>query len=577
MERRVSVDEGAEAFIELLNANGVDCIFINPGTDIYPIQEAVAKYKALGKRTPEVILCLHEQVAMAAAHGYFMITGKPQVVLVHVDVGLQQLGGSLHNALRGRIGVVLCAGQVPSTIEADKQLGRSSHLHWYQESFDPAGIVRGYVKWESELRSNENIHHVVQRAFQVASSEPCGPVFLSLPLELLREKITSVSIPAAEKYSAVSTPQVDSATLDNIADILVQSENPLIITGYSGRHTQSVESLVELAETLSARVVTSQVWMNFPTSHDLFAGFEPTPYLGEADAILIIDHDVPYVPANVKPGQDARIIHIDIDPLKQNMPMWGFPADFLVQADSSKTIPVLAGLIREKLSPERQKELQARRKQLKDEHQHQQDEWIKQAVSQATQKPISKEWVCRCIAEAIDDETILLEEPIFPDSLILHQIPRSKPGTLFHGGASLGWALGASVGTKLACPDKLVVSLMGDGCFVFGCPTATLWAAGAYKAPFLSVIFNNEQYAAPRKIIRRDYGPDSYSEKTGLWPGTEIKPTPDYALIAQACHAYGQVVTEPSELPSALKKAIEKVKSGTAAVLDVRIGATLVM
>ena len=129
MERRVSVDQGAEAFLELLNANGVDCIFINPGTDIYPIQEAVAKYKSQGKRTPEVILCLHEQVAMAAAHGYFMITGKPQVVLVHVDVGIQQLGGSVHNAMRGRIGVVLCAGQVPSTIETEKQLGRTSHLH----------------------------------------------------------------------------------------------------------------------------------------------------------------------------------------------------------------------------------------------------------------------------------------------------------------------------------------------------------------------------------------------------------------------------------------------------------------
>ena len=573
MENRVSVAEGAEAFVELLNANGVDYIFINPGTDVFPIQEALAKYKALGKRAPEAVLCLHESMAMAAAHGYFMITGKPQVVLVHVDVGIQQVGGAMHNALRGRIGVILCAGRVPSSIEGKKRLGRSSFIQWYQEPFDQAGIVRGYVKWETELRSNENIHHVIQRAFQVASSEPCGPVYLSLPFELLREKIESVQIPVVERYTAISTPQADSATLDSIAEILIKAEKPLIITGYSGRHPQTVASLVELAETVCARVVTSQIWMNFPTSHDLCAGFEPTPYLGDADAILIIDHDVPYVPANVKPGPDAKIIHIDIDAVKQDMPMWGFPADFLVQADSSKTIPVLTSLIREKLSRERKHELQARRRQLRSEHQRQRDEWLQRAESQATQKPISQEWVCRCVAEAIDDDTIILEEPILFNSPVLRQIPRTRPGTIFHGGTSLGWALGASLGAKLACPDKLVVTLLGDGCFVFGCPTATLWAAGAYNAPFLSVIFNNAQYSAPRKAIRRAYGPDSYSEKTGLWPGTAIEPSPDYALIAQACNAYGQVVTEPSNLPSALKDAIERVKHGTAAVLDIRIDA----
>jgi acetolactate synthase-1/2/3 large subunit len=283
---------------------------------------------------------------------------------------------------------------------------------------------------------------------------------------------------------------------------------------------------------------------------------------------------VPYVPANVTLRPDARIIYIDIDPVKQNMPTWGFPADFLVQCDSSKTIPVLTKLIREKLSRERQHELQVRRRQFRDDHQRQRDEWLKRAESQATQKPISREWVCRCIAEAIDDDTIVLEEPIFPDSPVLRLIPRTRPGTLFHGGTSLGWALGASLGAKLACPDKLVVSLLGDGCFVFGCPTATLWAAGAYHAPFLSVIFNNEQYNSPRKAIRRAYGPDSYSEKTGFWPGTDIKPTPEYALIARACHSYGQVVSEPSDLPSALKNAIEQVNHGTAAVLDVRIGTT---
>jgi acetolactate synthase-1/2/3 large subunit len=164
MDQEIPVTNGAEAFVELLNANKVDYIFLNPGTDTFSIQEAISKFKSLGKRTPEVVLCLHESVAMAAAHGYFMISGKPQVVLVHVEVGPQQVGAALHNAQRSRIGVILCAGKVPPNVEGDDQECRYDSLHWLEEQFDPASVVRSYVKWEYELRSNENIHQVVQRA-----------------------------------------------------------------------------------------------------------------------------------------------------------------------------------------------------------------------------------------------------------------------------------------------------------------------------------------------------------------------------------------------------------------------------
>ncbi|GAI18771.1 unnamed protein product, partial [marine sediment metagenome] len=249
MEKIVPVEAGAEAFVELLNANGVDYIFLNPGTDTFPIQEALSKFKALGKRTPEVILSLHESMGMAAAHGYFMVSGQPQVVLVHVDVGTQQVGGALHNAQRGRIGVVLCAGRAPVTLEQDKLGGRWPFM-WLQEQLDQSGIVRDYVKWDYELRSNENIHQVIQRAFQIASTEPCGPVYLTFPPELLMEKIKSVHIPDVARHSAASTPQADTILLAEVAAMLVQAEMPLIITGNPGRHPQSVASLVELAEIL---------------------------------------------------------------------------------------------------------------------------------------------------------------------------------------------------------------------------------------------------------------------------------------------------------------------------------------
>ena len=206
MEEKVPVNEGAEAFVELLNANGVDYIFLNPGTGSSSIQEALSKFKALGKRIPDVVLCLHEFTGMSAAHGYFLVSKKPQVVLVHETLGTQQVGGALYNAERCRIGVIFCATRVPRS-------RRWATLQWLEERFDQASVVREYVKWNYELRSNENIHEVVQRAFQIASSEPCGPVYLSLPADLLTEKIESVNIPDVARHTAASTPQVDATIL----------------------------------------------------------------------------------------------------------------------------------------------------------------------------------------------------------------------------------------------------------------------------------------------------------------------------------------------------------------------------
>ncbi len=571
MEKKVPVAAGAEAFVELLNANGVDYIFLNSGTDTVPVQEALSKYKALGKRAPGVILCLHESVGMSAAHGYFMVSGRPQVVMVHVDAGTQNVGGALHNAQRGRAGVVLCAGRAPIDLEQDKLGGRWFFM-WLQDRHDQAGIVRDYVKWDYELRSNDNIHRVVQRAFQLTSTEPCGPVYLTLPLELLMEKVESVCIPDVARHSAVPGSQADGTLLAEAAEVLLRAERPLIMTRNSGRHQQSVASLVELAEALGTRVVTSSERMNFPTTHPLCSGENAIPYLKEADAILVIDFDVPYTPPQCRPAPDARIIHIDIDPLKPAIPMWAFPADILIGADSSKAIPALSDLVRQKMTPEQRTRIETRSRQIQSENKKQRDEWHQLAVSSSGQKPISPEWLCHCINEAIDENTIIVDEACTNKPSVVRQVQRTRPGTMFDsGGSSLGWGLGAALGAKLAAPDKTVVALVGDGSFVFGCPIPALWAAETYRAPFLTVIFNNKKYQAPKAALRRAYSRDSFSERSGSWVGIDIDPPPDYALIAEACRGYGQVVENPSELKTALEKALEQVRSGKPAVLDVRI------
>ncbi|KPK21950.1 MAG: hypothetical protein AMJ70_06485, partial [Dehalococcoidia bacterium SG8_51_3] len=445
-------------------------------------------------------------------------------------------------------------------------------IHWLQEQRDQAGVVRGYVKWDYELRTNENIDQVVQRAFQVASTEPCGPVYLTLPTELLLEKMNEVRIPTVARHGAPSTAQADAAVLSEAATLLIEAKKPIIVAGDSGRKLQAVASLVELAETLGARVVTYPTRMNFPTTHPLCGGSDLNPYLKDADVLLLIDCDVPYVPAQGKPSPEAKVIHIGIDPAKRDIPMWVFPVDVLIEADSSKAIPALNKMIRQKIAPEKQTQFQTRFKKLQSEHRELFDGWRRSAVNKAEQKPISPEWLCHCINEAIDEDTILLNETVTNLPFATRLIHRARPGTFFsNGGTSLGWGLGGALGAKLAAPDKMVVTMVGDGSFVFGCPIPTLWAADVYKAPFLTIIFNNAIYQAPKEALRRAYGKEGVSGKTGPWVGMDIAPSPDYALIAQACRAYGQTVEEPSALPSALKDALEQLRSGRPAVLDVRI------
>ena len=247
-------------------------------------------------------------------------------------------------------------------------------------------------------------------------------------------------------------------------------------------------------------------------------------------------------------------------------------ADVLIQADSSKAIPALTDVVRQKVTPEQQAQFQARSQRLQCEHQQLRDRWHSSAMAKAEQKPISPEWLCRCIDEEIDEDTILLNESVTNRPSTSRQIERTRPGTLFSsGGSSLGWGLGAALGAKLAIPDKTVVTLMGDGSFIFGCPIPALWAASVYHAPFLAIIFNNHLYHAPKRALRGAYGKESFSEKTGLWVGMDIVPSPNFALIAQACGAYGQTVEDPSALQSALRDALDQVRRGKPAVLDVRI------
>ena len=568
----ISIDQGADLFVESMLANDVDYLFINSGTDTFPIQESLAKYIDRGQEVPETILCLDEKMGMAAAHGYFMVSGRPQVLLVHVDAGTQAVGGAVHNAQRGRAGIVFCAGRAPYTFEGELPGGKNMSIHWIQEQIDQAGGVRGFTKWDYEVRRPENLQHIMQRAFQIAATEPAGLAYVTLPREVLMAPMETATIPAAARHARPITPQADPEALAEAASILASASRPLIITGQAGRHTEIVAHMTELAELIGAPVITEPVRLSFPSTHPLAAppAFQ-ADYIRNADAILIIDSDVPYIPANVRPAPDAAIVWIDQDPVKDSIPLWTFPADILMEADSSKAIPALVFEIRDQMTAAQSQAAEERTASAGSAHKKAVDARRAHAEGLSTESPIAPDWLSYCIGRVMQEDDILVNETVTNSGTVVAHIPRTKPGTSFgSGGSSLGWALGAAFGARLAAPDSTVVCTVGDGAFVYGCPTSSLWAAQRYNAPFLTVIYNNQIHNAPKAALLGGY-PEGVAERTGNFIGMEIFPSPDYAKLAESCGAYGERVEDPTEVEPALRRALVKVNNGQPAVLDVRL------
>jgi acetolactate synthase-1/2/3 large subunit len=438
--------------------------------------------------------------------------------------------------------------------------------------------VRNSVKWDHQISSDENIHDVLQKAFQIAYTEPCGLVYLAFPPSILTEKVDRVAIPPSDVTPISAAAPADVDRLSKAAEILIEAENPLIVAGYSGRYHQSVSSLVALAETLCAPVITSQVWVNFPHTHPLCAGVEQfrgsrktNPY-ADADVLLVIDYDMPYAVTETLPGPEAKIIHIDLDPYTRGRSLWNRGSDIYIEADSREAIPTMKNMISRKLTPEKRVQFQKRFKQLESKHRKQREGWHALAMSKANQKPISADWLCHCISEVIDEDAIITTFMISPQAPVTEQILRTKPGTFIgNAGGSVQFALGAAFGAKIAAPDRTVVSITTDGGFVWSAPVATLWTAQAYNAPFLSVIMNNQGYNVIRKMAQKGYGETELTDALAFEAGVDIKPPPDYALIAQGCGAYGRMVKDPAEVIPALKDALDQVRRGRPAVLDVRI------
>ena len=562
----------SSAFLEALAEAGIRYMFANLGSDHPGLIEALAQARAGERRAglPELIVCPHETVALSAAHAYAAVSGQPQAVLVHVDSGTQNLGGAVNNAARGRVPVLIFAGSAPYTIEGELPGSRNEFIHWIQDVHDQRGILRNYTKYDNEIRTGRNVKQLVHRALQIARSEPAGPVYLIGPREVMEEQIEPYTADPAQ-YSPVAPAALSPGVTAEIATALARARRPLVVTGYLGRDTAAVAELVALCDLLAIPVIESAPHhMNFPADHPMHSGYQWTtkdqnPVLAEADVILAIDGDVPWIHVTSKPAPDAKIYCVDIDPLKSQMPMWHIPARRFAAANSGLALGQIATFVRENnlvdaaLVDERRTEATAR-------HDGQRAE--RDLREQPEAGTITPQYLTACVRDALaGEDALFLSEAITNFEVVAEHLRASRPGSLIgSGGGSLGWAGGGAVGAKLAAPDKTVVCLVGDGSFLFGVPSSAQWVARRYGTPALTVIYNNRGWKAPKMSALAVHPRGAAAEADDF--NVSFEPAADLPGVAAAAGgAFAANVTDPAELPGVLTGALAAVHSGRSAVV----------
>jgi acetolactate synthase I/II/III large subunit len=563
------------ALLEAMREAGIRYVFANLGSDHTGILEAYAHAGQTGTLAafPELILCPHESVALSAAQGFAQVSGEPQAVLVHVDCGTQNLGGAIHNAARGRVPVLIFAGLSPATQEGELLGTRTEFIHWLQDTPDQRGIVRGYVKHEQEIRTGLNVKQLVHRAVQIARSEPAGPVYLVGAREVLEQPLEPQP-DQREWWNPVAPVALAPAVADEIAEALEGARAPLVVTSYLGRDPAAVAELVTLCEMAAVPVIESvPTRMNFPADHPLHWGYQwNTPdqnsLLAEADVIVVAGSDVPWIPSRNRPARGAQIYVVDVDPLKQQMPLWHVPARRYAQADLALALRQVSARLAERGRLDGAA-VAARAARSRDVHDTQRARWAAREHP-AADGTITPAYLVACVRDAIGPDALVLTEAITNFQVVSEHLAASRVGSLLgSGGGSLGWAGGAAVGAKLAAPERTVVSLVGDGTYLFGIPSSAQWMARRYGAPSLTVIFNNAGWKAPALSTIAVH-------PAGLVAGggfsASFAPEADLPGVAAAAGgAYARTVTSADRLPKILNEALDHVRRGRSAVVSARV------
>jgi acetolactate synthase I/II/III large subunit len=530
----------AAELVTILYDEGISHLFVNPGMHAAALREALAEADTLGVPHPQAVLCVHEQVALTAAHGHHLASGAPQAVMVHVETGRLSLGAAVQNVQRDRVPVVLFSGDRAEC----RQLISDRHDSPSHAGSGPV-LLGASGKWAADLSMVGDPGTLLRRAFQIARAEPAGLTHVALPVELLGRRAG----PPSRRLVPPRPPAPDLTALDEMAGLLATAEWPLIVAGHVGRHVAAVHELARLAEALGAPVIDSRNAVNLPPGHPLNAGLDAKELLDRADAILLLDVELPCVPGLGAVPSRAWLLQIDMDCLKPSLPGWASPVEIAVTADTQLALPPLLSMLVDRLSTRRRR-VQDRRARVERTIRATHVAWRERAASD---HPADRaDAVLAELNRWLPEDAVIVEEAVpGAGNGTIRQLER-PPGHLFRVmAADPGWALGAAMGARLARPLQPVIAICDDSAFRFGLPHAAFWSAHRAAAPFLTVVLDREG-------------------RSGSRPASD----PDVASIARASGAETIVVEGPGEVAETLEHLLATTRDGVCTVMDVRLPAT---
>ncbi|HVL34916.1 MAG TPA: thiamine pyrophosphate-dependent enzyme, partial [Burkholderiales bacterium] len=428
---------------------------------------------------------------------------------------------------------------------------------------------------EYTLPSGVIAKEVLRRAHTVAHSDPKGPVYLMLPRETIAAAVDEAQVRSfpGERYGAVPAGAADPQAVTQLAERLVAAQRPVLITSYAGRNPAVPALIDELARFAGIRVIeASPMNLNLSRASPCHGGFAAGTHVSEADVGLMVDVDVPWIPKDTAENPRSFWAQIDIDAVKKDMPLWGFPSDLRLQGDSRLILGQLLGTLRERATPRFREAAAARVAALAREREQRHAQAAQAAAAPGGAGAINAHHLCAAVGAAIGEDAVVVNESVQSSPIALAQIPRTQPGTYFRvAGGGLGCSGGVALGAKLARPEALVVQIIGDGGFYFNNPAALYAVSRQYRLPILTVVIDNGGWSAVKQATLQVY-PEGEARARGSYQAA-LAPEVDFVQVARGAGACGETVTDPAEVPAAVRRCIAEVRAGRSAVLHAHVAA----
>jgi benzoylformate decarboxylase len=543
LEARMPFMAGKQAFLEILRQEGVDLMFGNPGTTELPLMDGLAREKEI-----RYVLALQEGVALGMADGYAQASGRLAAVNVHISPGLGNAMGMLYDAYKAGSPLLLTAGQ------HDQSFTATEPILWS----DLPPVARPYVKWASEVHRLEDLPRLVHRAAKVALTPPTGPVFLSLPVDVLNaEREVELGEPTRVDARLGGSPQA----VERAADLLAAAAHPVLVAGDAVAQGDAHAELIEVAELLGAPVYMEGVASRcvFPFTHPLHHG--EVPRLGPAARAIFQKHDLLFsvggdlftlsLPSDVEPlPPGLPIIHLDVDAWEVGK---NYPARVAILGDPKATLPDLAEALRRRFRGGRHPAAADRTRKAERRRAQRTAELTRRALSEADRQPVTPLALIHGVASSLPADAVVVEEAISSGEGLRDLLRCQDPQSFFGlRGGGIGWGLPAALGVKLALPHRPVVALVGDGSAMY--TNQALWTAAREGLGVVVIIINNQSY---RILKQRTYALKGLSAQDDLYVGMDLdRPAIDFVGLARALGVPGERVTKAQEIAPALARGL---------------------